>query len=133
MQPGEELPFRKFYVGAVLVVAVHSLALGAILTFKPSLFLEAAGWPSADNLFFPSQSGIFLVILGGGYCAALKYPRMVYFILFSKVVAISFLGTPYFFLNAPRPVLSAFLGDSAFTVLLVLVILLNRRGKALAG
>lgn len=126
MLPVEKLPFRKFYLGLVLVVSVHSLALGIALCFTPTLFLKKTGWLYAERLFFPSQSGVFLIILAGGYFAALRYYRMVFFILFSKIVAVVFLGTHYFFLDAPKPVLPTFLTDLTFTILLTLTIILNK-------
>ncbi len=121
----EKLRYRRFYLWIISVVSVHSLAMGAALCFAPTLFLHKTGWPYAERFFFPSQSGVFLIILAGGYFAALRYYRMVYFILLSKVVAVVFLGTHYFFLDAPRQLLTTFIIDLVFAILLTQVILLT--------
>jgi len=59
---------------SIIIVGMHSLVLGVGMLFAPIRFLSLAGWPypPADDPFFASQSGVFLIILGVAYLAALR-------------------------------------------------------------
>jgi len=48
----------------LLAVAAHSIALGFTLLFLPRWALELVGWGYTGQLFWPSQAGLFLMILG---------------------------------------------------------------------
>ena len=77
--------------------------------------------------FFPSQSGLFLVILGACYLRALAEPGFVVTILLSKACAVGFLLVHVVFLGAPPIMWAAAAGDAG---MLVAVGYLLRRHRA---
>jgi len=95
---------------AVLVVAMHSIGLGLSLLFCPRWALQFAGWDYAGPMFWPSQAGLFLVILGAAYAWAIRLRPLVWLIIGSKASALLFLGASIAWLGAPR--LAAFLGGA---------------------
>ncbi|MBI5155392.1 hypothetical protein HZA57_09160, partial [Candidatus Poribacteria bacterium] len=51
----------------VALVAAHSIVLGTAMLLFPRWVLALSGWRYDGPVFFPSQSGIFLLILAGAY------------------------------------------------------------------
>jgi len=84
-----------------LLVSLHSLLLGLTMMVFPSRFLAFVGWPNPERPFYPSQSGVFLIILAVAYFFALKHRGMVRFIIFSKMAAVAFLLAHGLFISAP--------------------------------
>lgn len=89
----------------VAAVAAHSLLLGAALLVVPSRLLALARWPHDGPVFFPAQSGVFLVILGLGYAAGLRLRPFAWFLVVSKAIAVVFLAGAFVAGQAPRIVL----------------------------
>lgn len=107
----------------VILIGAHSLALGALMLLASPLVLPLMGFSGSIPTFFPSQSGIFLVILGVLYLAALRYRDFVLAIFVSKAIAVVFLVVHAAFLGAPPIIWLAALGDGAmFAALLVAVL-----------
>lgn len=79
----------------------------------PARMLSAFGFPPDVPHFFPSQSGIFLVILGISYLLALAEPSFVLTILVSKALAVVFLLIHAALLSAPPIIYAAAAGDGA--------------------
>lgn len=110
----------NWILAAVLVAAsLHSIVLGLVMLLAPHWFLNLMEWPHEGGLFFPSQSGIFLIILGLGYLASVKYVQFYYFTLMSKALAVAFLFTHWLFLNAPASVKYAGAVDAFWLLILV--------------
>lgn len=86
----------------VLAVAVHSITLGTAFLFFPLRVLGLVGWEYSGPLFWPSQAGLFLVILGAGYAAALRVPAFLWFVVGSKAAAFAFLLASALWVDAPR-------------------------------
>ncbi len=110
---------------ATLLVSLHSLLLGSALLFCPKWFLAATGWPYLERAFFPSQAGVFLILLSFAYFLGLKYRAMVRFIILSKIVALAFLLFHFLFLNAPRVVLPTAILDGSMGLVLWVLYLAN--------
>lgn len=81
------------------------------MLFVPGLMLRFLGFVEPVPLFFPSQSGIFLLILGICYLLALVRPSFEIIIPLSKVLAIIFLTVHAVFLSAPSMIWAADIGD----------------------
>jgi hypothetical protein len=82
----------EFWFRAVLTLAgLHSLVLGTAMLFSPRIVLGQLGWNSTASEFFPAQSGLFLVILGGVYLAALAHRPFAWVLVGSKAAAVVFL------------------------------------------
>ncbi|MFQ6133070.1 MAG: hypothetical protein ACE5R4_13600 [Armatimonadota bacterium] len=117
----------------IVLIGAHSLALGFAMLFWPRHTLELFRWPPVDNLFFPSQSGIFLMILGAAYLAALWHDDLVWLILASKTAAVLFLFGHVVLAGAPVQVMLAGIGDAGFGLLMGGLVLMEHRATAIAA
>ncbi|HJN16741.1 MAG TPA: hypothetical protein QGH10_14650 [Armatimonadota bacterium] len=90
---------------AVLAIAAHSIALGISMLSFPMWTLGVVGWDYSGEIFWPSQSGLFLIILGTAYAFAVRHRRMVWLIVGSKATAIVFLLAHVIWLDAPKLVI----------------------------
>ena len=113
----------------LLLVGAHSCILGIAMLFVPRLMLATLGFPTDVPLFFPSQSGIFMLILGLCYLRALIEPSFVRTLLVSKAFAVAFLLVHVLFLSAHPIIWTAGAGDAA---MLVAVLLMLRRHRRMA-
>lgn len=102
-----------------LLIGLHSCALGLLMLFVPELMLKLLGFPPGIPVFFPSQSGIFLLILGVCYIAALADPAFLWVILLSKAGAVLFLTVHAAFMGAPLMVWAAAAGDGGMLAALL--------------
>ncbi|HUT24826.1 MAG TPA: hypothetical protein VM492_10825 [Sumerlaeia bacterium] len=84
--------FEKMVIAAV---ALHSLMLGAAMLFWPAWTLDVVGWEHDASLFFPAQSGVFLLILGGAYMAGVWHRPFAWLLIASKATAVVFLVAEY--------------------------------------
>lgn len=87
----------------VLLVALHSYAIGAALLAVPAWALRFGGWEALPPLFFPRQAGMFHLVLATGYLLEYARQRGVVLLLTAKVLATVFLaaatlseGAPWF-------------------------------------
>jgi hypothetical protein len=118
-------PFRLL----ILLVGIHSCILGVGMLFATGLMLRLLGFSTAVPLFFPSQSGIFMLILGILYLGALVEPAYVWTIIVSKAFAVAFLFVHVALLSAPPLIWAAGAGDAA---MLIAVSVMLARHKRLA-
>ena len=86
----------------ILAVAAHSVALGLSLLCFPMWALKLVGWDYSGEVFWPSQAGLFLIILGSAYAAALRWRPLTWLLIGSKACAIVFLTAHVLWLGAPR-------------------------------
>lgn len=110
---------------AITLIGLHSVLLGAAMLFAPALMLRLLGFPLSTNPFFPSQSGIFLLILGTFYLRALIQPDYIALILFSKAAAVIFLVASALVRPTPPLIWAAALGD--FSMLAAMTAVLGYR------
>ncbi|MEK9144222.1 MAG: hypothetical protein AAB339_01275 [Elusimicrobiota bacterium] len=111
----------------ILLIGVHSCALGLGLLFLPRRMAGLLGMECGPAIFFPSQAGIFLLILGVVYLLALKEPAYVLVLLLSKAAAMVFLVTHAAFLSGPPILWLAALGDGGMLMALSIALRLERR------
>jgi len=120
---------RRLEAIVVVLVAVHSYAVGAMLLVIPSLATRLGGWPAVQPLFFPRQGGVFHLVVATGYLLEYRRHRGVTLLVTAKTAAAVFLLTHA--LIAPEtwlvPVLGA--GDALMGAL---VLLLHRRLRSAA-
>lgn len=95
----------------IVLIGVHSCILGALMLFAPEFMMRILGFSEPGPRFFPSQSGIFLLIIGIYYLLALVYPAFEITIPLSKSFAVLFLTVHALFLSAPPIIWAADLGD----------------------
>lgn len=75
----------------VILVAAHSLAIGAGLVAAPDLATAFAGFGEVRPLFFARQAGAFHLVLAVGYLIELRHGS-VSLLVTAKFVALAFLG-----------------------------------------
>jgi hypothetical protein len=112
----------------ILLVGIHSSVLGAAILCAPRLVLGTFGFPTAGSMFFPSQSGIFLLIMGLCYLRSLVEPAFVWAILLSKSLAVVFLLVHLLWSSVPPIIWVAAAGDAG--MLVAVGVLLRRHGAS---
>ena len=95
--------FRRLEIVTILLIAGHSVILGAAMLFWPVVTLDLFGWDYQDPMFFPAQSGVFLMLLGGVFLVAIGHRRFTWFIIASKGAAVVFLVWQHFLLSPAAP------------------------------
>ena len=75
----------------LILVAMHSLLVGALLLFIPAWTLKFAGWPPMDDLFFIQQSGAFHFVVAAGYLVEYRKNRSINLLIVAKATAVIFL------------------------------------------
>ena len=114
----------------VLAIATHSVVVGLCLLCFPMWTLKMVGWQYNGEVFWPSQAGLFLIILGSAYAAAIRYRPLVWLLIFSKFSAIAFLIAHVLFLDAPKLVALLGAGDGAMGFTVGLLFWYTERTKA---
>ena len=105
--------FRRLEIVTIILVAGHSMIFGAAMLFWPAGTLDLFGWDYQGPMFFPAQSGVFLMLLGGVFLTAVHHRKFAWFIIASKITAVVFLLSQQFLLSpaAPAVILLAAAGD----------------------
>jgi hypothetical protein len=106
----------------IVAVAAHSIVLGVLLLYFPVWTLSLVGWEYRGELFWPSQAGLFLVILGIAYAAAVRIRAFVWLAVGSKASAFVFLAVSPALLGAPRMVGLTGCGDGVMGLALAAVL-----------
>lgn len=117
----------------IFLVGCHSCALGLVMLFAPRFMLATFGFPASTPIFYPSQSGIFLLILGVLYLRALVVPSFVWTIFVSKALAIAFLFVHVAFLGAPSIIWAAGAGDAAMLAAVAVMLARHRRLRVVSN
>lgn len=111
----------------MLGIAAHSIVAGMLLLLWPLWILRLVGWDYAGQVFWPSQAGLFLALLGGVYAAALRFRPLIWFIVVSKASAVVFLSLSVVFLGAPKVVIAMALGDGLMGLSIAIVFWMQTR------
>ena len=83
--------WRRLETVAVVLVALHSYAVGAVLLFLTEWSLRFAGWGVLDSLFFARQSGAFHFVVATAYLVEYARTRGITVLITAKTVAVVFL------------------------------------------
>ena len=86
------LDFKRVEKWLVILIAIHSVAIGIVLLFLTRWGAALGGWPEVVPLFFARQGGIFHLVVAAGYL--IEYFRYggVTFLLVAKILAVAFLA-----------------------------------------
>ena len=115
----------------VLAVAAHSIALGTAILFFPVRTLGVVGWGYSGQVFWPSQAGLFLLIMGTAYAAAIRLPALVWLVIGSKASAFAFLLISAMWMDAPRIVALLACGDGLMGLAVAIAFWGAKRAEAL--
>jgi len=82
---------RRYETWLVVLIALHSYLVGALLVFATGWTLGFAGWEVGESLFFARQGGIFHLVVATGYL--LEYFRHggIWLLVVAKTTAVVFL------------------------------------------
>lgn len=118
----------------VVLVALHTLAVGLALVLATRWTLAFGGFPEGSPVFFARQGGAFHLVVGVGYLIEFARHRTVTLILVAKVLAVAFLGASILFAGerAWSVVVSA-AGDGAMALVVALVHARARAERARGG
>ncbi len=118
---------------AVLAVTAHSMGLGIAFLFFPLRILRLVGWQYTGSVFWPSQAGLFLLILGVAYAATIRLPALVWLIIGSKASAFVFLLVSVLWIDAPQIVALLACGDGLMGLAVALAFWRLRCARASTG
>lgn len=106
------------------LIAVHSFGVGLGLMIHPQSLLTMVGFNALSEPFFPTQGGIFHIIMAVGYAIGArdvaKNQLIINFAIFVKTVATIFLFGYFFVIQPIWVVLLSGLGDGAMAIVLYL-------------
>jgi hypothetical protein len=114
----------------VILVALHTFAVGAGLFFVPGWALRFGGWQVIPPLFFPRQAGIFHFILGIAYLEEHRRSGGVSLLIMAKTFAVVFLLGATVLADVPWFVTAAGVGDG---LMALVAWLLHRRARSAAA
>src|SRR5512143_2402287 len=109
----------------ILVVAGHSVFAGICMLGFPGWMLKLVGWGYSGEIFWPRQAGLFLLILGVAYGAAVWYRPMVWLLIGSKGSALVFLLSQAWWLGegprltVPLAIIDGTMGLTVFVLLML--------------
>jgi len=115
------------------LIALHSAAVGLGLVLHPAPLLAEMGYVSVNEPFFPTQGGVFHIIMAVGYAMAAqnleRRRSLVTFTVVVKALALLFLVT-YWALAARLPtILLSGLLDGAMAVAVAWAYMTWRRSR----
>ena len=129
-----DLRLRQTLLNLVILgIACHSVALGVAMLSLPMWTLKVVGWTYSGEIFWPSQSGLFLIILGIAYGTAVSFRPLVWLIVGSKGSALVFLLAHALWLDAPPLVYLLGACDGAMGLLVLVLYLHVRAVEQAAG
>lgn len=83
--------WRRLERWLVILIALHSYAVGVMLAAVPEWTLGFAGFGAVEPLFFVRQAGVFHLVAATGYLLEYRQRRGVSLMLFAKTTAVVFL------------------------------------------
>ena len=113
----------------IVLIGAHSCILGLLMLFAPAFMLRLAGFTQPAPLFFPAQSGIFLLIIGICYLLALTRSSFELVIPLSKSLAVLFLTAYGLFLSLPPLIWAANAGDALMLAAFAGALFWRRQGS----
>ncbi len=85
------MDWRKIEWWVVVLVALHSFAVGLVLIVFSRWAAAFGGWGDADLVFFVRQGGAFHLVVATGYIMEYFRHRTVHLLLFAKSIGVIFL------------------------------------------
>ncbi len=98
-----------------MACAIHSIGVGIGLIIRPSNLLQVFGFAECSEQFFPTQGGVFYIVMAAAYILAainpVKHRSLVIFTIIVKTMATAFLLIYFLFIEHIILVLLSGLGD----------------------
>ncbi len=104
------------------LIALHSFVVGVVLILQPHFLMEFAGFGHNYERFFPSQGGVFHIVMALCYTMAAKdldaHRCMVVFSIIVKGIATFFLLIYFFSMDSKWVILLSGIGDGLMGVVI---------------
>ncbi len=98
----------------VILIALHSFAVGVMLLLFPDWSVHFGGWPEAVYpQFFIRQGGAFHVVLAAVYLLDYRWNHSLRFMVAAKVMATVFLTACALYYRGPWVIPASAAGDAA--------------------
>lgn len=105
--------WRRLSSLAVVAVALHSYAVGALLSLFPVFSLQLGGWDTGGTVFFVRQGGAFHFVVATAYLLEFFRHREIFILLVAKAIGVAFLGWSIAMGHDSPLVWLSLLGDAA--------------------
>jgi hypothetical protein len=117
----------------VVLIALHSVAVGAFLVFATVWGTAFGGWTDVHPLFFPRQAGVFHFVVAAGYLIEYFRYRGITLLLTAKAIAVVFLVDATFRYGGPWAVPLSAAADAAMAATVWWVYRASHRTARSAG
>ena len=115
------LPWIVVEKWLIVLIALHSVAVGFFLLFLTRWGTVFGGWPDVRPLFFARQAGIFHFVVAAAYLVEWFRYRGMVILVSAKATAVAFLVAMWLVDGGPWPLLLSALGDGAMAALVLAV------------
>jgi hypothetical protein len=105
----------------IVLIALHSIAVGIMLMFFSEWAVRFAGWSGADPIFFIWQAGAFHFVLAAGYLLEYRRSKTIDLLVLAKTVAFVFLIGGSLIADTPWSVWFSGAADGAMALVAFLV------------
>ena len=105
----------------IVLIAIHSVAVGALLLVAPQWSSRFGGWEGVAPEFFTRQAGIFHMVVVMGYLFEYVRTGGVSFLVATKCVAFVFLTTAFLLGERAWAVPVSALADGAMAIVVAAV------------
>jgi hypothetical protein len=126
-------PVERLLKWFLVVVALHTFAVGVVLLSAGNGVMEFFGFPPLESRFFQMQGGVFHLLVPYVYYKASRAPeRYIYLIGFSvvmKLTAAVFLFSYFFFIESIVIVLLSGIIDLGMGMIIALLYVRLKRTK----
>jgi hypothetical protein len=112
----------------IVLIALHSTVVGAMLFFAPQWAMRFAGWDHIEPAFFGLQAGVFHFVLATGYILEYWQHRGVSLLVAAKTIAFIFLTGATILDPLPWAVWASGILDGAMAIAVVVVHRKVKRG-----
>lgn len=123
--------YNKYLSGFLVLIGIHSLAVGIGLLIIPLSLLNDFGFDNYTESFFQAQGGVFHIAMSIAYFMAglnsKKSNRLITFIIIVKLIAFIFLISYFLFVSDILLILFSAIGDGLMGLILLLLFRLSNQ------
>ena len=117
----------------LILVAIHSFCVGVGLIIRPSELMQLFGFGICYERFFPTQGGVFHIVMAVGYLMAAynvdQYRCLVIFSIIVKIMATVFLFTYFIAVEQIWLVLVSGISDCIMGIAIYVALLLYLKSQ----
>ncbi len=124
---------RKRLSLLLILIAIHSFCVGVGLIIRPAELMQLFGFGICYERFFPTQGGVFHVVMAVGYLMAAynvdQYHCLVIFSIIVKIMATVFLFTYFIAVEQIWLVLASGFSDGVMGIAIYVALLLYLKSQ----